>query len=324
MTQPRISAIICTHNRADYLGAAIDSLLGQTYDTYEIIVVDNASTDDTRSVAEARLPNPKLTYVYESTLGLSAARNRGAQEAQGEILAYLDDDAEASPQWLVALAEVFMANPKAAIAGGYVSLLWPPGQMAPRWLSPALAECLGAYDLGNEIRPITQPGHTPRGLNYAVRQDFLQAVGGFDPQLGRVGKNLLSNEELHLTQQALQAGYQVLYVPEAKVAHNVAPERLHRRWFLRRSWWQGISECYREHLTGTLTGQRWRSRSVSLLRGLGKAVKYWRDPALRFDNLVYAYGQLGYLISGLRYRFAPPNPSVRAHSGAPQPNSAPS
>jgi glycosyltransferase involved in cell wall biosynthesis len=320
MTQPRISAIICTHNRADYLGAAIDSLLGQTYASYDIIVVDNASTDGTWSVVEARLPHPKITYVYESTLGLSAARNRGAQEAQGDILAYLDDDAEASPQWLAALAEVFMANPQVAIAGGYVSLLWPPGKTAPRWLSPAMAECLGAYDLGDALRPITQPGHTPRGLNYAVRKDFLQSVGGFDPQLGRVGKNLLSNEELHLTQQALQAGYQVLYVPDAKVAHNVALERLHRGWFLRRSWWQGISECYREYLTGTLTGQRWRSRSVSLLRGLGKAVKYWRDPALRFDNLVYAYGQLGYLISGLRYRFFPPPSGVGTHSRVTPPN----
>jgi hypothetical protein len=135
-----------------------------------------------------------------------------------------------------------------------------------------------------------------------------------------VGKNLLSNEELHLTQQALKAGYAVLYVPDAKVAHNVAPERLNRGWFLRRSWWQGISECYREHLTGTLTGQRWRSRSVSLLRGLGKAVKYWRDPALRFDNLVYAYGQLGYLISGLRYRFFPPSAGTHSRGTSPNPD----
>lgn len=306
MTQPTISAIICTHNRANYLGAAIDSLLGQTYGSYEIIVVDNASTDDTQCVVEARLPHPKLTYVYETTLGLSAARNRGATVAQGEILAYLDDDAEADAQWLAALAEVFVAHPQAAIAGGYVSLLWPPNVAAPRWLSPALSECLGAYDLGSTVRPITEPGHTPRGLNYAVRKDFLQSVGGFDPQLGRVGKNLLSNEELYLTQQALQAGYEVLYVPNAKAAHNVAPERLCRRWFLRRSWWQGISECYREHLTGSLTGQRLWDRCLGLLRGLGKSVKYWRDPARRFDNLVYAYGQLGYILSSLRYLLAPP------------------
>ncbi|MGG6240650.1 glycosyltransferase family 2 protein [Nodosilinea sp. AN01ver1] len=301
MIQPLISAIICTHNRASYLGAAIASLLGQTYSAYEIIVVDNASTDNTKAVVEAYLPHPQLTYVYESTLGLSAARNRGAAIARGSILAYLDDDAEASPHWLVALAEAFAARDKAAIAGGAVSLIWPPGTTPPPWLSPTLAHSLGAYDLGAALQPITDPGQTPRGLNYAVKKSFLESVGGFDPQLGRVGKNLLSNEELHLTQQALSAGFEVLFVPQAQVAHNVAPERLHRRWFLRRSWWQGISECYREHLSHTLTRQRLRVRGLCLLRGLVKALKSWSDPALRFENLVYAYGQLGYVFSGLRH-----------------------
>lgn len=315
MTSPLISAIICTHNRASYLGAAIDSLLRQTYPHYEIIVVDNASTDATPSVVEARLPHPHLSYVYESTLGLSAARNRGASLAQGEILAYLDDDAEADPQWLAALVEAFHAHPQAAIAGGYVSLIWPPNVSPPRWLSATLAEGLGAYDLGTEVKVITHPGQTPRGLNYAVRKAFLQRAGGFDPQLGRVGKNLLSNEELHLTQQALVAGYDVLYLPQARVAHNVAPERLHRRWFLRRSWWQGISEGHRDRLGQSLTWSRLRMRGMCLLRGLVKAVKNWRDPALRFENLVYAYGQLGYLLTGLRHRLSP------TASGTPIPSS---
>ena len=300
MTQPLISAIICTHNRASYLGGAIASLLGQTYPTYEIIVVDNASTDDTQAVVDAFLPQP-VTYLYESTLGLSTARNRGAAIARGSILAYLDDDAEASPHWLAALAEVFGQYPEAAIAGGHVSLIWPQGLTAPRWLSPTLSESLGTYDLGTAIRLITTPGQTPRGLNYAVKKSFLDTVGGFDPQLGRVGKNLLSNEELHLTQQALAAGLEVLYVPQAQVAHNVAPERLRRSWFLRRSWWQGISECYREQVAETLTLGRVRVRGTCLLRGLVKAVRHWPDPALRFENLVYAYGQLGYVLSGLRH-----------------------
>jgi glycosyltransferase involved in cell wall biosynthesis len=310
MSQPLISAIICTHNRAGYLGPAIASLLGQTYTAYEIIVVDNASTDDTKAVVNAYLPHPQLIYVYESTLGLSAARNRGAAIARGSILAYLDDDAEALPHWLAALAEAFETHAKAAIAGGAVSLIWPQDITPPSWLSPTLSQSLGFYDLGATTQLITDPGQTPRGLNYAVKKDFLESVGGFDPQLGRVGKNLLSNEELHLTQQALMAGFEVLFAPQAQVAHNVAPERLNRRWFLRRSWWQGISECYREHLTHTLTGQRLQVRGLCLLRGLVKALKSWQDPALRFENLVYAYGQLGYVFSGLRHLV--PKPRARA------------
>jgi glycosyltransferase involved in cell wall biosynthesis len=299
MTQPLISAIICTHNRAGYLGAAIASLVGQTYPHREVIVVDNGSTDGTRAVVAPYLDDPTVTYVYEATLGLSTARNRGAAIARGEILAYLDDDAEASPQWLAALAAGFADRPQAAIAGGYVGLQWPPGVVPPGWLSPTLAESLGAYDLGTDLRLITNPGQTPRGLNYAVRKAFLDSVGGFDPKLGRVGKNLLSNEELHLTELALGRGLEVLYLPKARVVHNVALERLRPGWFLRRSWWQGISECYREQLAQALTLQRLRGRGLGLLRGLAKALRGWRNPALSFENLVYAWGQLAYLVSGL-------------------------
>lgn len=313
-----ISAIICTHNRATYLGAAVDSLLRQSFPAYEVLVVDNASTDQTRQVVEQRLADGRLRYCYEPTLGLSTARNRGAREAQGSILAYLDDDAEASEGWLATLAAIFQADEQVAIAGGKVTLLWPPHTSPPAWLSAELAGCLGAYDLGDIPHPITQPQLTPRGLNYALRKSFWQRVGGFDPQLGRVGKNLLSNEELHMTQLALEQGLQVLYVPAAVVAHHVAPERLQPRWFLQRSWWQGISECYREQVRGELGLSRLRSRAMCLLRGIYKALRHWPDPAQRFDNLVYAYGQLGYLLSGLRLLSRLGLPSQHRSSTLPQ------
>ncbi len=300
MPLPKISAIICTHNRDAYLGAAIDTLLDQDFEDYEVIVVDNGSTDTTRAVVEARLPHPRLRYLYEPTLGLSVARNTGAEAAQGEIVAYLDDDAEASRGWLSALHKVYARHEKLAIAGGKVTLLWPPGRSCPPWLSTDMSGSLGAYDLGDELVSITQPGLTPRGLNYSLRKAFLEEVGGFDLKLGRVGKNLLSNEELFMTQQALQGGWQVFYVPEALVAHNVAPERMVPSWFLRRSWWQGISECYREQVTGQAGIQQLSWGGERFVRGLYKSLKYLADPAQRFENFLYAYGQLGYLLSALR------------------------
>lgn len=300
-TPPReveISAIICTHNRAAYLGAAIDSLLNQDCAAtipFEVVVVDNASTDRTREVVEGRLSNPRLRYVYEATTGLSVARNAGAQAARSNLLAYLDDDAEASPQWLRMLCAAFAENDRLAIAGGRVTLLWPPGRSRPPWLSDGLTEPLGAYDLGDRPIIIQNPGQTPRGLNYAIRRSFLDRVGGFDPSLGRVGKKLLSNEELMMTEQAIALNWQVGYIPEAHAAHNVAPERLRPRWFLNRAWWQGISECYREQLTGRAGPQQLGLALDRFLRGIYKALRHWQNPALRFDNLVYAYGQLGYL-----------------------------
>lgn len=294
-----ISAIICTHNREEYLGAAIDSLLNQQFAEFEVIVVDNASCDRTSDIVQQRLADPRLRYVYEPNLGLSVARNTGAQAAKGEILAYLDDDAEASPTWLATIYQAYQANEKLAIAGGKVTLIWPPNQSAPAWLSEGLAGNLGLYNLGDQPVSITEPGLTPRGLNYAIRRTFLEQIGGFDPNLGRVGKNLLSNEELHMTELALKLGWQVFYLPDAVVAHNVAPERLQRAWFLRRGWWQGISECYREQLTGRSGWHQVRQGGEYILRGLYKSVKYFSDPAERFENLVFAYGQIGYLRSAV-------------------------
>ncbi len=310
MDTPLISAIICTHNREQYLGAAIDSLLQQSFERYEVIVVDNASSDRTPEIVQARLTptssspelHPKLRYIYEPTLGLSVARNRGAAVAKGEVLAYLDDDAEANVGWLEALWAVFKQE-KVAIAGGKVTLIWPPKTTPPCWLSKDLASSLGAYDLGNSLIYIQDPALTPRGLNYAVRQSFLTAIGGFDTHLGRVGTNLLSNEEQQLTRLALDSSWQVAYVPTALVAHNVAPDRLRRAWFLRRSWWQGISESYREQASGTTGLVQLKTGGERFIRGLYKAIRYSHQPAQQFSNLAYAYGQMAYLGSVVRYWF---------------------
>ncbi|WP_016952273.1 glycosyltransferase family 2 protein [Anabaena sp. PCC 7108] len=301
MPDLQISAIICTHNRDTYLGAAIDSLLAQDFTTnFEIVVVDNGSSDRTREVVEQRAADTRLKYIFEPTLGLSVARNTGAKATSADIIAYLDDDAVASPQWLQVLSSAYENNPNIAIAGGKVTLIWPANIEPPKWISPGLAANLGAYDLGDSIVYIQQPGSTPRGLNYSIRRSFLEDIGGFDPQLGRVGKNLLSNEELQMTEFALQGGWQVAYLPQALVAHNVAPERLKPSWFLNRGWWQGISECYREQLAGKAGIGQLQRGSEKFVRGLYKSLQYITDPAERFDKLVYAYGQIGYLNAAIQ------------------------
>jgi glycosyltransferase involved in cell wall biosynthesis len=308
MPNPQISAIICTHNRAQYLGAAIDSLLNQDFtEDYEVIVVDNASSDRTREVIEARLSHPRLRYIHESVLGLSVARNTGAKQALSPILAYLDDDAVASSQWLQVLHGAYQNSETLAIAGGKVTLLWADGIEAPRWLSPGLAGNLGAYDLGDAIVYIDRPGLTPRGLNYSIRQSFLEQIGGFDVNLGRVGKNLLSNEELVMTEQALELGWQVAYLPAATVAHNVAPERTRRGWFLSRGWWQGMSECYREQSMGHAGVEQLPRGGENFLRGIYRSLIHWHDPAQSFDDFAYAYGQVGYLKAVIQGMFSRKN-----------------
>ena len=104
-TAPLISVVICTHNRSKYLLKAIRSVLGQDYpeDRYELVVIDNASTDSTADQVRPFLDTGRLRYVLEPELGISFARNTGWREAAGRYIAYLDDDAVASPGWLSAI-----------------------------------------------------------------------------------------------------------------------------------------------------------------------------------------------------------------------------
>lgn len=300
MSDPQVSAIICTHNREEYLGSAIDSLLEQDFYSYEVIVVDNACNDRTREIVAERLSNPRLNYVYEPVLGLSVARNTGAKEALAPILAYIDDDAVASPSWLKVIYNAFSNNEKLAIAGGKVTLLLPNNMALPNWLSPEQLANLGAYDLGETIVTIKNPNLSPRGLNYSLRRTFLEEIGGFNINLGRIGQKLLSNEELHMTAMALQAGWQVAYLPDAVVSHNVAPERLKPLWFLHRGWWQGISECYCEQLSGRASPAQLLWASERMVNGLYKSLTSFSNPALCFNNIVYTYSQIGYLNAAIQ------------------------
>jgi len=111
MNDPFISVVVCTHNRATLLGQALESLVGQTLNAarYEIIVVNNCSTDDTPGIVERFKGSrtiPLLRSVDEPALGLGHARNRGWQVAQGEYVAFMDDDARADSHWLEQAVEL--------------------------------------------------------------------------------------------------------------------------------------------------------------------------------------------------------------------------
>ena len=111
------------------------------------------------------------------------------------------------------LFSAYEQNQQLVIAGGKVTLLWPPGITEPNWLSPDLAGNLGAYDLGDQVVYIQQPGLTPRGLNYSIRRSFLEEIGGFNVNLGRIGTKLLSNEELYVTELAIKSGKHCMPAP---------------------------------------------------------------------------------------------------------------
>jgi len=240
----KISAIVCTLSRASYLAKAVESLVNQTYpkEHYEIIVVDNGSTDNTREVVEQFSQFARIRYIYEPVKGLSRARNTGWQAASGKYVAYLDDDAIACPHWLEKMMEAFeTAEPRPASTGGKAVPLWESER--PAWLEDRMLGAYAIVDWGDRARFLkpSSPEHHV-GCNVAYNREVLEGCGGFNVNLGRKGRNLLSNDENLIRQYMDSHGLGIYYDPEILVDHLVPKERLTRRFMLRRYFWQGISD----------------------------------------------------------------------------------
>jgi glycosyltransferase involved in cell wall biosynthesis len=225
---------IPTYNRPDTLAATLESLRELRCPKgvdYEILIVDNNSNDHTPDVIKkyAELLLPRLRGVFEPKQGLSHARNRALQEAQGEIVCFLDDDVIVDPGWLSAVAEAFDKY-SAAVVGGRTYLIYPCQR--PSWLSEKREIFLSHLNYGDEV--IVNIDKDLFGLNFSVNRDMAIQVGGFDLSLGRCGKSLSSGEESDLLRRIRAKGGIAVYEPKAVVGHIVPPERLKKSWFLKR------------------------------------------------------------------------------------------
>lgn len=240
----KVSAVICTLNRADYLRKALQSLVDQTLNVnhYEILVIDNCSTDGTKQIVTEEFSHvPNLRYCYEAKLGLSQARNTGWKQAQGEYIAYLDDDAVASAQWLEKILESFTAvTPQPGVVGGKVEPIWEAER--PAWLSDKFLAYLSLIDLSDHPRFLNS-NEILVGANIAFPKLLLENLGGFAAKLGRTGNSLLSCEEVALIEQIAERGLQRFYHPDASVGHHVHASRISANWFRKRFFWQGVSDA---------------------------------------------------------------------------------
>ncbi len=240
---PDVSILMCTYNRASVMRDALESWLDVESDrwTVEFIVIDNASTDSTRAeVEDLSVTHPGVyRYVYEAESGLSNARNRGIEEAHGAIVAFVDDDVYFDPQWLNQLMEAFANNPDYHCVGG---MTLPAFEIPrPEWLDESMVKFYGATSSGPQDRAMTYPEH-PFGVNMAFRRSVFDTVGRFNPNLGRIGYSLLSNEESELFYRIAGADLKVYYAARAVLHHRIPAERLDPDWLISRSYWQGVSK----------------------------------------------------------------------------------
>lgn len=237
--QHEVSVVICTRDRRDFLPGAIASVLAQSIPV-ECIVVDNSPDPGVNRAAQEHYQgDERFRYAAEPAPGLSNARNRGVALARGRIVAFLDDDAAAAPDWAENLLAAFKAFPRAGCVGGRIVADWlaPP----PAWLDRELQGWLSIVDWGGAPREARR-GEWLAGCNIAYDRNALMEAGGFPSALGRKGAGLLSNEEVFVNEKLKSAGRGVVYAPHAVVHHKIPAERLTREWFLRRAAWQGVSD----------------------------------------------------------------------------------
>lgn len=239
----KVTVAICTHNRAKDTGEAIESVLAQSFaqDQIETVVVDNRSADNTAEVVGklAELHGSRVRYIHESELGLSVARNRAIREAKGEFILFLDDDALASRLWVQHIVDVFESDAAIGCVGGKIDPIWEAAE--PDWIPEEHRSVFTILDYASEITEMPAPA-IPYGANVAFRASVFQHYKPFREDLGRVGTNLLSGEESELIAR-IRERYKVFYTPFASVQHKIAKERTTKKWFLKRIFWQGVSDA---------------------------------------------------------------------------------
>ncbi len=224
-----ISVVICTQNRADLLADVLQTLCEQTLPTacYEIIVVDNDSKDHTRLVTEDYCHHyDNIRYCIESQRGLSHARNRGWQEANGQYVAYVDDDCKVPTQWLTVAKEI-IDQIAPAIFGGPTYPFY--NSQKPYWWK----DNYGTFKHSQLPRSLHQSEFLI-GCNFFVRRSVLKDMCGFDITLGMYDQNLGYGEESELQRRlcATMTDEIVYYDPKLFVYHLVRPEQMSLRWNL--------------------------------------------------------------------------------------------
>jgi glycosyltransferase involved in cell wall biosynthesis len=250
----KASVIVPTLNRSALLHETVSSIIRQTLpvDQYEVIVVDNGSTDNTREIAGSLIknhPRHQIRYVYEPEPGMLAGRHRGTREAVGDLLIFVDDDIEAVPGWLTAIVSGFDDTQVQLVGGRNLPKyeIDPPAWMESFW-EPASGGghyCwyLSLLDLGEEKRRIV-PGYV-FGLNFAIRRQALVDLGGFHPDRMSGDLEQFSGDgETGLTMVAEDRGFVAMYEPAATVYHFTPADRMTMEYFVGRSYAEGIFASY--------------------------------------------------------------------------------
>jgi len=270
----KLSVVVATHNRAALLPRVVEAILNQTLppERYELIVVDDGSTDGTEALGTELARGGRLRYVRQPNRGVAAARNRGIREAHGEVVAFTDDDCLVPPEWLERLADGYTRHPEVVGVGGRIVA---PPEVLRRSAVARLEHHVARHVYGAGDAEALGGFECPAGgtNNMSYRRAALLAVGGFDEGF----PPLVWGEDADLKLRLTRAGGRLLYVPVAVV--HLRDYGLGA--FLRQSWQRGRGEA---HFRLKHDGCRgWGAHLKRLVLAPLKlaAAPFRRDPAMR-------------------------------------------
>lgn len=293
---PEISAVVCTYTeeRWDLLGAAITSLQRQEQPLKEIIVV----ADHNESLLNRLKSMPGVIAIpNDGEQGLSGARNSGVAAATGSVVASLDDDAEAAPDWSARLREDFL-HPAVAGVGCSIEPNWEKGK--PVWFPEEFYWVVGCTYRGVPTR--RKLIRNPLGAAMAIRREVFDNVGGFRSGLGRLNKTPLGCEETELCVRARQHDPGSIFIqdPAARASHYVPQDRARWQYFRSRCFAEGLSKAAVARSVGSTDGLA--SERAYVTRVLPSGVWNGLRRALRGD--IWGLAQAGSIVAGFLFTFA--------------------
>jgi len=246
-----ISFILCTHNRAAILKEALDSLkIMRIPDDSEIelIIVDNASSDDTATVIDSfktTTDGLAIKHLQEKRLGKSFALNKGINEAKGALLAFIDDDHIVSDSYLMSVTRAMNEYDGYHIYCGRILPNWDGSE--PQWVHdndkyPIRPFPIPRFDLGDTPLEVNEDEHfIPGSGNLAVKKEVFDRIGTFSEELGPKGHDLKGGEDIEFVRRALRSGEKVLYIPHMYQHHQVLPGSLKLPYLLRKAYLRSIA-----------------------------------------------------------------------------------
>lgn len=267
LAELRLTTVICAYTleRWDDISEAVQSLRRQTRPVDEIILVSDHNPE---LLERASTTFPDVICLPNAgPQGLSGARNTGVEAAIGDVVAFLDDDAAAAPDWVEHMLDAYRDDDVIGVGGGVL-----PAWRAPRpsWFPEEFLWVVGCSYRG--LPTTRSPIRNPIGANMSFRRDVFATAGGFDPTMGRLGKDAAGCEETEFSirARAACAGGQIVVEPRAVCLHNVSADRVTRRYFRTRCRAEGRSKALVSQLTGSDTALETERGYV--LRTLPRAV----------------------------------------------------